>query len=271
MLLLQLLFSVLLLNTYEVSSSPLSKSSIVGGQDAKEGQWPWQAYLQIMWKDNPGYATICGGSLISQHWVLTAAHCFDIPYVFEKSHVLLGVYRLTQHNSHVKRLALKREPIIHKSYMVNQYQEGRDIALVELSGSVSYSQYISPVTLAEANADDFTWGWECWATGWGTIGKDVPLPDPKTLQEVKLPIVSNELCKKYYNIKPEMLCAWDEHGIKSTCQGDSGGPLVCKNKKLSWVQAGITSFGKNSTSPNAPGVFTRVSSFRHWIKQHSGV
>ncbi|MBN3302162.1 ST14 protein, partial [Amia calva] len=199
-----------------VSSSPLSKSSIVGGQDAKEGQWPWQAYLQIMWKDNPGYATICGGSLISQHWVLTAAHCFDIPYVFEKSHVLLGVYRLTQHNSHVKRLALKREPIIHKSYMVNQYQEGRDIALVEFSGSVSYSQYISPVTLAEANADDFTWGWECWA-------------------------------------------------------GDSGGPLVCKNKKLSWVQAGITSFGKNSTSPNAPGVFTRVSSFRHWIKQHSGV
>ncbi|XP_066579299.1 tryptase-2 [Amia ocellicauda] len=270
MLLLQLLCCLLTLNTLEVSSSPLSRNSIVGGYNAKDGQWPWQVYIKMILKNMPRYIISCGGSLISERWVLTAAHCFDIPYVLDRSEMRLGAYRLKESNSHEKKIPMKRKPIIHEKYVINQTHKGYDIALVELILPVSYSHYISPVTLAEADAEDFTRGWECWATGWGNIGDNVPLPDPKTLQEVKLPIIGNALCDKVYGgIKSEMVCAGD--GGKDTCQGDSGGPLVCRKRLVSWVLVGITSFGDVCGKPKFPGVYTRVSSFRRWIKKHSGV
>ncbi|XP_066578180.1 serine protease 27-like [Amia ocellicauda] len=126
--------------------------------------------------------------------------------------------------------------IVHQNYVVNQTLKGYDIALVELSEPVSYSCYISPVTLAEADGDDFIKGWECWATGWGRIRTNVLLPEPQTLQKVKLPIIGNKDCQHMYqnrwNIKTEMMCAGYKEGKKDTCRGDSGGPLVCKKKRV---------------------------------------
>ncbi|XP_066579295.1 tryptase-like [Amia ocellicauda] len=272
MLLLQLLCCLLTLNTLEVSSSHLSRSFIVGGYDAKEGQWPWQAYLKISQKYGHNKHTSCGGSLISQRWVLTAAHCFDTPYIFETSSVRLGAYKLDKRNPHEETITMKRKPIIHQNYMENQSGKGYDIALVELIPPVSYTRYISPVTLAEPDADDFTRGWECWSTGWGRIGVNESLLFPKTLQEVQTPVISNSRCNELRGLptRDDMLCAGS--GGKGTCQGDSGGPLVCrKGKRLKWIQAGITSRGYLCATTKRPSIKTRVSSFRRWIKKHSGV
>ncbi|XP_066579317.1 serine protease 33 isoform X2 [Amia ocellicauda] len=220
MLFLQLLFLFLLLNTFEVSSSPLSRSSIVGGQDARKREFPWQAYLEISLKNKPGYIITCGGSLISQRWVISAAHCFDSSHILTDSLVRLGAYKLSNRTRGEQSLHMKRV-IVHEKYVVDKIEKGYDIALVELSKPVSYTTYIKPVTLANADGD-FTLGWECWATGWGRIRENVPLPEPQTLQKVKLPIIGNRSCQRlfrnFYNIKPEMMCAGYKEGKKDTCQ-----------------------------------------------------
>ncbi|XP_066579293.1 tryptase-2-like [Amia ocellicauda] len=279
MLLPQLLLGCLLtLNTCGVFSSPLSRSSIIGGQDAKKGQWPWQVFLQISLKTEPTKARRCGGSLISEHWVLTAAHCFDSPYKLDNATVILGVSKLKDPNLHTRTM---KKFIRHEKYVINKSEKGHDIALVELSEPVYFTQYIQPVSLPEAAADDFTSHWQCWATGWGEIKENVQLKEPYNLQEVQLPIIKNKRCEQMYKKPPKtdlpkikitskMMCAGDKAGGKDTCQGDSGGPLVCKRASC-WVLAGITSIGYGCGNPEFPGVFTRVSSFRTWIKKHSGV
>ncbi|XP_069044076.1 serine protease 27-like [Lepisosteus oculatus] len=259
-------FGILILNKEEVSSSPLSRSSIVGGQDAEEGAWPWQVYIQIQMNHNQ--ATFCGGSLISEQWVLTAAHCFKPSFLLKHSFVRLGAYKLDQHSEHEVKKSIKKV-VLHEQY--EKATDGFDIALVQLDSEVSLSPYISPVQLAKSN-NVFTEDTECWATGWGMTRGNVPLAPPRTLQEVQLAIIDNRRCQSMYNseiIRKDMMCAGYEDGQKDTCLGDSGGPLVCKGD--SWIQAGIVSFGRGCGSLNSPGVYTRVTSFTDWIKKHSGV
>ncbi|XP_069044087.1 serine protease 27-like [Lepisosteus oculatus] len=261
MICLQLLLGILILDT--MSSSVLSRSSTLGDQDVEEGQWPWQVYVQI------NYASaFCGGSLISEQWVLMTAQCFKHSVSLEHSFVRLGAYKLDQPTKHEVNKSIKKV-VLHEQY--ENVQGGFDIALVQLESEVSLSPYISPVQLAKPN-DVFTEDTECWATGWGRTKENVPLAPPRTLQEVQLPIVDNRRCQSMYNreatIREDMMCAGDEQ--KDTCGGDAGGPLVCK-KGDSWIQAGIVSFGRGCGRPNSPGIYTRVSSFRCWIWKHSGV
>ncbi|XP_036159067.1 mastin-like, partial [Myotis myotis] len=95
-----------------------------------------------------------------------------------------------------------------------------------------------------------------------------PLPPPKNLQEVEVPIVADEICRQQYGnvIQDDMLCAGSRG--RDSCQGDSGGPLVCKLRGT-WVQVGVVSWGpKDYCLPNFPGVYARVTSFLPWIRGH---
>ncbi|XP_038594133.1 tryptase-like [Micropterus salmoides] len=156
--------------------------------------------------------------------------------------------------------------IKHPNY--NKIPNDNDIALLKLSSPVNFTDYIRPVCLAAAGSV-FNAGTTCWVTGWGDIQYGVSLPYPQNLQEVSVPIVSNDECYTAYGgkITSNMICAGVAQGGKDSCQGDSGGPLVTKTSST-WVQAGVVSFGELCAQPNFPGVYARVSQYHSWINSH---
>ncbi|KAL0962755.1 hypothetical protein UPYG_G00344930 [Umbra pygmaea] len=236
----------------ECGMPPLN-TKIVGGQDAASGSWPWQVSLQ-----SAGFH-FCGGSLINNQWVLTAAHCFSSTHANLK--VVLGLQNLQGSNPNSVSQTVS-QIIVNPNY--NSDTQDNDLCLLKLSSPVTFTNFIRPVCLA-APGSTFYAGTTTWVTGWGNIGTGVSLPAPSNLQEVSIPVVGNRRCNCNYGvggITTNMICA----GLagKDSCQGDSGGPMVSQQGGR-WIQAGIVSFGKGCALANFPGVYTRVSQYQDWI------
>ncbi|XP_026108466.1 trypsin-like [Carassius auratus] len=240
--------------------APLN-NKIVGGEDATAGSWPWQVSIHVS-----GSSHNCGGTLINKDWVLSAAHCFQD---FVLSDVVMYFGRLSQSGSNPDETSRTASQVFnHPDY--NSPPFDNDIALVQLSSSVTFSDYIKPVCLAAAGSV-FGAGTESWVTGWGRLQAGA-LQLPDMLQEVMIPIVSDSDCEKAYEgtFTSNMLCAGLlNQGGKGPCQGDSGGPILSSNSSL-WIQSGIVSFGKGCAEPTFPTVFAKVSQFQDWIKSLTG-
>ncbi|XP_063074863.1 transmembrane protease serine 9, partial [Engraulis encrasicolus] len=240
--------------------APLN-TKIVGGGDAAEGSWPWQVSLHFNGRH------ICGGSLLNSQWVLTAAHCISSTAVASWT-VYLG--RQVQSGSNANEVSASLASIrVHPQY--NNTLFNNDVALMQLSSAVSFTDYIRPACLS-TSASAYHTTTTCWATGWGNVGKDVSLPDPGTLQEVEVPVVGNRQCTCQFTatnavITSSMVCAGSSG--KGVCQGDSGGPLQCKQGSQ-WVVAGLSSFGIPCATGQFPEVFTRVSEYQTWITDNIG-
>ncbi|XP_034365284.1 transmembrane protease serine 11C [Arvicanthis niloticus] len=232
---------------------------IAGGQDAEVGEWPWQASLQ---QNN---VHRCGATLISNYWLVTAAHCFigtANPNDWKVSFGLLLSKPQAQRS--VKNI------IIHENYSYPAHDN--DIAVVRLSSPILYESNIRRACLPEAT-QKFPPNSDVVVTGWGTLKSDGD--SPNILQKGRVKIIDSKTCNsgKAYDgmITPGMLCAGLLEGRVDACQGDSGGPLVNEDSKGIWFLAGIVSWGDECALPNKPGVYTRVTHYRDWITSKTGL
>ncbi|KAI4459271.1 transmembrane protease serine [Holotrichia oblita] len=156
--------------------------------------------------------------------------------------------------------------IVHPKYNFFTYEY--DLALVQLDKALDFAPHISPICLPAS--DDLLIGENATVTGWGRLSEGGSLPT--VLQEVHVPIVSNENCKSMFlkagrheYIPDIFLCAGYEKGGQDSCQGDSGGPLQVRGKDGRYFLAGIISWGIGCAEANLPGVCTRISKFVPWI------
>lgn len=242
---------------------------IVGGNVTTHRSWPWMAKLEVLNPDEVTYKFLCGGSIISSRYMLTAAHCFSpVP---ERAQNYRVVFFSPRPGRTLERIVEKI--VIHEKY--SSYSHYYDIAAVRFDRDLlrPFMPICLPTPsyasrqLAEKVAHVIGWG----STKFGG-------PSSKELREVELPIWSNEECKKVFDplhsqhidkgIVPAQLCAGRREGGVDACQGDSGGPLMYLDEKKRWTLVGIVSFGHSCASPNFPGVYTRTPSYMDWIRNH---
>ncbi|KAM7141632.1 serine protease 52-like [Molossus nigricans] len=224
---------------------------ILGGEPASITEFPWQ--VNILYQGRH----LCGGSILSEWWVLSASHCF-----INKTNSTLEIIQ-DDRNVITKNLTkMKVDKLIIHPYF-DSWLLDNDIALLLLKSPFNFSVTTAPICLSEVT-DIQRWR-NCWVTGWGIT---IPLQAVhQDLQKVNIKLVKWRTC---FHIMPlvtkNMLCAGNPQGGKDACQGDSGGPLVCqKIDNKTWYQLGIVSWGVGCGLKNLPGVYTKVSKYLVWI------
>ncbi|XP_014470116.1 PREDICTED: mucin-17 [Dinoponera quadriceps] len=244
---------------------------IVGGKGAQFGEWPWQVlvreatWLGLFTKNK------CGGVLITDKYVITAAHCQ--PGFLASLVAVFGEYDISG-ELETKRSVTKnvRRVIVNRGYDPATFEN--DLALLELESPVQFDEHIVPICMPE-DGIDFT-GRMATVTGWGRLKYNGGVPS--VLQEVQVPIMENAVCQEMFQtashsklILDSFLCAGYANGQKDSCEGDSGGPLVMQQPDGRWFLVGTVSHGIKCAAPYLPGVYMRTTYFKPWLHSITGV
>ncbi|XP_039612578.1 complement factor B-like [Polypterus senegalus] len=266
-----------------------SVGRIFGGIKSQDADWPWQVYIYMVDK----VAVECSGSIISNRWVLSAAHCYKSSDIASNLDNLFVVYGLTQRSKYSKDQVSVEQLIIHPSY--NQHFD-YDIALLKLKQDLTYSEMVRRICLpctqdvvSLVPSPLGSWDSSCsyqenrltyaggdskertlngYIAGWGDIKKNV---QRVYLSHAEVSIYPRGQCPAIN--KPNMpftdrsFCA---RGEKSdSCKGDSGGPFVTK-KQEKWIQIGIVSYGKSDVCGDKDfmGFYTNVPKMMTFVREH---
>ncbi|XP_075168585.1 trypsin-1-like [Haematobia irritans] len=229
-------------------------SRIIGGQFATPGQFPYQISLQSQGRHH------CGGSLISETFIVTAAHC-TIGQNPNLMKVIVGATDLQTGEGQTFNI---EKFIVHPQY--NPQTQDYDISLIKLANAVTLgTPTVDKIELASADSN-FAADTLATISGFGAINGNLQLPNKLKFAHVQL--WSRDFCnpQNIPGITDRMICAGHPSGQVSSCQGDSGGPLTVENKLF-----GIVSWGFGCGAEGKPAMYSYVGALRSWIKQNSGV
>ncbi|CAB3250557.1 unnamed protein product [Arctia plantaginis] len=236
-------------------------SRIVGGVETGINEFPWMARLSYFKR------FYCGGMLINDRYVLTAAHCVK-GFIWFVIKVTFGEHNRCNATTRPETRFVLRA--IANKFTLSNFDN--DIALLRLNERVPISETIKPICLPDNDKHLYV-DVKAVAAGWGTLTEEGKVSC--TLQEVEVPVISNQECRntKYTPsmITDNMMCAgYPKTGGKDSCQGDSGGPLIAERKHdKRYELIGVVSWGNGCARAGYPGVYTRVSKYLEWIRENT--
>ncbi|VVC97136.1 unnamed protein product [Leptidea sinapis] len=244
------------------SCEPLSPNMTA----AKTGRKAWDSEYLC---DDDAVSWACGGTLISERYILTAGHCTFSREAGPVTYALLGVLKRSDQVDSSSLYKIRRI-IKHPQY--SPPRRYNDIALLETDRDVKLSEFVVPACLDVGAPNKYE---TAWATGWGATMNRGATADQ--LQKVKLTQFSNSECSELFG--PDRLmkngydaqtqvCYGDKNKSKDTCQGDSGGPIQLKHRQINcmYTVVGVTSFGRACGIVGEPGIYTRVAAYVPWIE-----
>ncbi|RZC43130.1 serine protease snake-like, partial [Asbolus verrucosus] len=239
---------------------------VIGGTRASVKEFPHMAVIGFGITRKSKLSWDCGGALISDLYILTAAHCMESRELGPAQAVKLGIVDIEDENDLQERDIVEKIP--HPRYA--RASKENDIALIKMDRPVEFTPTVRPACL---NNNEIEINRKAFATGFGKLSYDADRGS-RYLMKVTLTIYDSPPCaaalKSSFQkfVTETMLCAGEMKGGKDTCQGDSGGPLqiVMKEPYCMYGIIGITSYGKFCGFANSPAVYTKVSSYIPWIE-----
>ncbi|XP_059062783.1 brachyurin-like [Achroia grisella] len=248
---------------------------ISGGAVVEKNSRPFQValYLRV---GTTGELGFCGGSLIHQEWVITAAHCcFHDEELVDNVQAILGAHSLYDRYENGRRIVNVNEIVVHPDWDPDTFNN--DVALMKLATNIQLTDTIDIVRLPYLHTEQYNFaGMAGTISGWGIVAESVSFVAP-ILREKLMTVIPNSACNvSYFNQLPSsIVCGSSDTG---TCKGDNGGPMTIEFK-LHWDQEdaetiliGVASFMSNTgCNGNVPSVFTRVQLYLQWISDVTGI
>ncbi|XP_064477225.1 chymotrypsin B-like [Ornithodoros turicata] len=248
-----------------------SNDRVVGGQEAVPHSWPWQVSVQL--KVSEPLDHFCGGTIISNQWIISAAHCFTS---FKRADDIIIKAGLHDMLNPSEQLQIRTPQIIvtHQN-LRGGLDMNYDIALVKVSVPFNFTEAVRPACLPEDDKPPPV-NATCYSSGWGqTRGSGSAF----RLKQTRLNVEDVNYCRSGHRARiarlgihgDNSICARSLDTISGPCHGDSGGPLVCKTEAGQWVVYGATSMSADSivagTLCGMGGVtlWNSVASHREWV------
>ncbi|XP_037948520.1 chymotrypsin-1-like [Teleopsis dalmanni] len=218
---------------------------VVGGEQAEEGFAPYQISIQGEWDGH-----MCGGSIIADKWIITAAHC-----VYGYNQRYLRIITGTNKWREPGKIYFLDEYFVHCNYGYPDY--ANDIALVRLNDSIVMNEFTQPIPLADVPLED---GADVILTGWGSTG----VIDPNNLQKITLKYMEHNRCLEAFDYDEKLdvghMCTFTREG-EGACYGDSGGPLVSDGKLVALVNWGYP------CALGMPDAHASIHYYLDWIRR----
>jgi len=239
-------------------------SRITGGNESPPHKYPWMASIFM----HQGADTFfCGGTLLTNEWILTAAHCVD---KIDAIDIFLGAHNVREVSEEGRLEIQAADFFAHPSY--NPQTIKNDIGLIRLPHPINFTDNIRPICLPKYSEEEENFAnLDAPASGWGKPTDDATSISP-VLREVVAETITNLVCRlELFTITASNICISGKGG-KSTCNGDSGGPLHVVMDDGRYKQVGITSFGLVfGCEVGLHAAFTRTTSYLQFIETNTGL
>nr|XP_060610852.1 serine protease 55-like [Anolis sagrei ordinatus] len=255
----------LTLLTSSISScglSPETKATSWTLPLAKEGEpaaaafetLPWQVSIQTQGKH------FCGGAILSNWWILSAAHCFQRDLT-SGLFVVVNLEGGTLEERELDRV------LIHHDF--NGKTLSSDLALLLLDSPIDFSRETTPICLPLVH--DISMWQDCWVATWA------PNPSPDSneghpammMEKTDMNLIGSEICaEKIPDLTENVLCTMSEKDTDGDCKDESGNPLVCTyGSNFKWFVVGIASKGEGCKGDGSPAIYTNVFKYLDWIEK----